>query len=116
MKKFLAVYNMKSNRFFAPTIISVEEFLKSDDFISVGTVTANSADDVYRILNFVSDIPTEESKAVSAFVHKLGGDDPFFTKYPSLHTSMSCGDVLIEYTPEGKVYHMCDSCGWTVMK
>jgi len=116
MKKFHVVYNMRSNRFFAPTIISVKEFLNSDDFISVGSVTANSLDEVYHILNYVTETPTDEAAEVAAYVHKLAESDPFHTTYPSLHTSMSCGDILVEYSPEGKVYHMCDSCGWVVMK
>jgi hypothetical protein len=107
MKKFLAVYNMKSSNFFTPEILSVEEFLNSDDFVSVGYVDAENIDDVYQILNI--NIPRE----ISVFVHKLA-ESSFF--YESLHTSLSVGDVVVEYTPEGKVYHMCDRCGWVVLK
>jgi len=110
MKQFLAVYNMKSSDFFSPKVHSIEEFLTSNDFISVGIVKAEDVDDVYRILNIAHPIE------IIKYIEKLHGDDPLGTEYPSLHSSMSVGDVVVEYTSEGKVYHMCDRRGWTILK
>jgi len=110
MTTFLAVYNMVSSDFWNTTVTSLDEFMKSDDFVSVGTFQANDVEDAYRILNI------DHPENIVSYVRELGINDLSGAKYPALHTSMSVGDVLVEYTNKGKVYHMCDRSGWIILK
>jgi hypothetical protein len=109
MKSFLAVYNMKTSIFLPPRVMPTKADINaSDDYMCVGLIEAENFDHVYRILN--CDHPDD----VVEMVNKLGVADPFHTKYPSLHTSISCGDVLVDTSDDS--YYMCDACGWTKLE
>ena len=110
MKTFLAVYNMVSSDFFTPTVTTLKEFMSSDDFVSIGSIQAKDVEDAYRILNIAHPIE------IVKFIEDMAVRDSFCQHYESLHTSMSVGDVLVEYVDNGKVYHMCDRHGWIILK
>ena len=110
MKTFTPVYNMVSSRFFRlneDAYPSVSDVLDGEDYFHMPSIKANDLEEVFHILNM------EHPEEHIAEVKKFADLDPLHVKYPSLHTSMSVGDVVADETdPENVVYYYCDSCGW----
>ena len=107
MKTYIVRYNMKSStfhRFSKDSIPTKNEVITSADYITLGTIKAEDLDDAYRILNI------NHPENIIDSIRKLHDEDPRHTKYESLHSSLSIGDVLIDV--QDNKYYFCDNIGW----
>lgn len=104
MKKFGIIYNLKTSNFMTEAK-TVNEVINSGNFYTVcDNLEADSLDQVFYICN--NNHP-EQLKNVVKRIAKL---DPSHTKFPSIHTSMSCGDVVKDF--ETGKYYACAAFGW----
>lgn len=110
MKTFIPVYKMKSSNFFKfpktqyPTI---EEVLISDDYVVLPEIKAKDLEEAYITLNL--NHPDD-------FIYKineLASIENSCELFPTLHSSLSVEDILIEVIDEFELkYHYCDNSGW----
>jgi hypothetical protein len=118
MKTFIPVYNMISSKFFKSSDVSyptIEEIISKEDYVVLPQIQAKDLEDAYYILNMAHPINFLTK------VNELSVNDPFHTKFPSLHTSLSVEDVLIEvitmnHSNETFKYHYCDSFCWKLLE
>jgi hypothetical protein len=108
MNTYIPLYNMISSKFmnFSKEYPTVEEILDSKDYITMPQLRANDIEEVYEILNIHHPVIHTDK------VKSLKNEDPFFTKYESLHSSLSICDVVIEIKDNKIKYFYCDNCGW----
>jgi hypothetical protein len=110
---FVPLFNMKSASFFRrndEAFPTKAEILASGDYAIMPAIPATELEEVYEILNI------RHPQNHCDMVHLMAQSDPKHEVYKSLHTSLSVGDVIIEYTAEGPVYHFCMNCGWKVLE
>ena len=118
MTTFIPVYNMKSSNFFKFENVpypTVEEIISKEDYVVLPLIQANDLEDAYYILNMAH--PTNFVNKVN----ELAANDTDHTKFPTLHTSLSVEDVLIEVMIDKNLnetynYHYCDLCGWKLLE
>ena len=118
MKTFIPVYNMISSKFMKFSDVpypTIEDIISKEDYVVLPPIQAGDLEEAYYILNM--DHPEYFVKKVN----ELAANDPYHTKFPTLHTSLSVEDVLIEVITdkdgnETFNYHYCDSCGWKLLE
>lgn len=108
MMKYTAIYNMNSKFFRYPDekIPTIDEIIESDDYCILGDVEAIDLEDAYYILNM------NHPEHIVEKVRELAASDRNHTKYPTIHTSLSVCDILVEDNPKGLKYYFCDNYGW----
>lgn len=90
-------YHVYYRKQFHPRI-NVDEY-RASDYVGIGHIDATDKEDVFR--HFQGEVWSPNGEARGHIV-RCGTD----------HTSMSCGDMLID--PDGVAW-LCMSCGWEVI-
>ncbi len=104
--KFKLFYNMKSNDFhhsLCDSYPKIKEIKTNTDYIYLGEIEANDLEDLFFKMNY------NHPKTVLDKVNELHESDKDYKIYPTLHSSLSCGDIVVD---ENNNYFYCDRFGW----